>query len=33
MPDNYFARYIPLLIQVIVATGLAAVMVLRERDA
>jgi len=29
MPDNnYFARYIPLLIQVIVATGLALVMVL-----
>ena len=29
MPDNnYFARYIPLLIQVIVAVGLAAVMVL-----
>src|SRR5215469_559768 len=29
MPDNhYFARYIPLLIQVAVATGLAAVMVL-----
>ena len=29
MPDNhYFARYIPLLIQVAVAIGLAAVMVL-----
>jgi NADH-quinone oxidoreductase subunit A len=29
MPDNnYFARYIPLLIQVIVAVGLAGVMVL-----
>ncbi len=28
MPDNnYFARYIPLLIQVVVALGLAAVMV------
>ena len=28
MPDNnYFARYIPLLIQVVVASGLAAVMV------
>jgi NADH-quinone oxidoreductase subunit A len=28
MPDNnYFARYIPLLIQVVVAVGLAAVMV------
>ena len=28
MPDNnYFARYIPLLIQVVVAIGLAVVMV------
>jgi NADH-quinone oxidoreductase subunit A len=28
MPDNnYFARYIPLLIQVVVATGLAVIMV------
>jgi len=28
MPDNYFARYIPLLLQVIVAIGLAGGMVL-----
>ena len=28
MPDNYFARYIPLLIQVVVAIGLAGGMVL-----
>ena len=28
MPDNYFARYIPLLIQVVVAAALAGVMIL-----
>lgn len=28
MPDNYFARYLPLLIQVLVALGLASGMVL-----
>jgi NADH-quinone oxidoreductase subunit A len=28
MPDNYFARYIPLLIQVVVAATLAGVMIL-----
>ena len=28
MPDNYFARYIPLLIQIIVAMALAGVMIL-----
>jgi NADH-quinone oxidoreductase subunit A len=28
MPDNYFARYLPLLFQVLVASGLAGVMVL-----
>ncbi|HEY6970732.1 MAG TPA: NADH-quinone oxidoreductase subunit A [Candidatus Angelobacter sp.] len=28
MPDNYFARYIPLLIQILVAMALAGVMIL-----
>ena len=28
MPDNYFARYIPLLIQVVVGAALASVMIL-----
>ena len=28
MPDNYFARYIPLLMQLVVAAGLAGVMIL-----
>src|SRR5215471_19386144 len=28
MPDNYFARYIPLLIQIVVAMGLAGGMIL-----
>ena len=28
MPDNYFARYIPLLIQFVVAAGLAGVLIL-----
>lgn len=28
MPDNYFARYIPLLIQIVVAMGLAGAMIL-----
>ena len=28
MQDNYFARYIPLLIQIVVAMGLAGVMIL-----
>jgi NADH-quinone oxidoreductase subunit A len=28
MPENYFARYIPLLIQVVVAAALAGVMIL-----
>jgi len=31
MPDNYFARYLPLLMQVLVAVGLATAMILLSR--